>query len=192
MSEVDPREALRASIRNLRRRLGLSQRALAALVGVPQSTIYRWEAGHASPNGGHLAKLHQVARDHGVDSELLPGAGPAPSPDEDSGDRLTRAALRLMREQLRFCAALEEARGEGVGREAWDVLGETVRRHRSRLAGFLREEAGRQDAANLNLWRALSLMKVFSWRGASADGPRRIEYVSAGQLAPRPRGYVGP
>src|SRR5947207_15274223 len=38
-------------IRNLRRRLGLSQERLANVLGVTWTTVNRWEAGSSSPTG---------------------------------------------------------------------------------------------------------------------------------------------
>ena len=39
------------SIRELRRRLGLNQTAFAALLGVSQSAVNRWELGKRKPTG---------------------------------------------------------------------------------------------------------------------------------------------
>ena len=54
------------SIREIREQLSLTQHALAAELGVPQSTVFRWEAGRTTPNADHLAKIHHVARSSGV------------------------------------------------------------------------------------------------------------------------------
>ena len=42
-------------IRSLRKRLGLSQTALARLVGVSAPAVAHWEAGNATPTGQHRA-----------------------------------------------------------------------------------------------------------------------------------------
>jgi transcriptional regulator with XRE-family HTH domain len=60
------------SLRNARRRSGLSQRALAARSGVAQPTIARIERGHDDPRIGTLERL-LLACDHTI--EVLPRAG---------------------------------------------------------------------------------------------------------------------
>lgn len=55
-----------SQIRSLRQRLGMSQRQLARVLGVPQSTVQRWEAGDMSPSAASLGRLDDLAREHGV------------------------------------------------------------------------------------------------------------------------------
>jgi transcriptional regulator with XRE-family HTH domain len=50
-------------IRDLRRRLGVSQAELAGRVGLSQVTISRWESGDDEPNGSGYAQLARVAGD---------------------------------------------------------------------------------------------------------------------------------
>ena len=56
-SQVDLEANLAARIREARRGAGLSQAALAALVGVSDSTVWSWEAGRTKPGREHLAAI---------------------------------------------------------------------------------------------------------------------------------------
>ncbi len=51
--QIDPDGGLAARIREERRGAGLSQAALAALVGVTRKTVWRWEAGRTRPAPRH-------------------------------------------------------------------------------------------------------------------------------------------
>lgn len=51
--QIDPEGGIAARIREARRSAGLSQGALAALVGVNRKTVWRWEAGRTSPTRRH-------------------------------------------------------------------------------------------------------------------------------------------
>ncbi len=64
-----------STVSKLRRDLGLTQRSFADAVGVPQSTVYRWEAGRSSPNATHLGMM----ADLGYENGLKPDWFPAPS-----------------------------------------------------------------------------------------------------------------
>jgi len=46
-----------ADLRAARRLLGLSQRALAEHLGVPQATISRWESGHHKIEHGRILSM---------------------------------------------------------------------------------------------------------------------------------------
>lgn len=50
-------------IRQFRKNSGLSQQALASLVGVSLPTVKRWESGKAVPQGRHLRALNDVIRE---------------------------------------------------------------------------------------------------------------------------------
>ena len=56
------REGTPARIIALRNRLGLSQRRLAALLGVSELTVRRWERGRSRPSQRTWQHLHQVER----------------------------------------------------------------------------------------------------------------------------------
>src|SRR6266704_1754572 len=60
MASEDESKAARLSprlVQSLRRRLGLSQMALARLVGVSAPAVTHWEAGNATPRGQNRAAL---------------------------------------------------------------------------------------------------------------------------------------
>ncbi len=54
------------SIAELRKRLGLSQAALARALGVPPNTVSRWENGATTPDAASLAAIHSVAMERGI------------------------------------------------------------------------------------------------------------------------------
>jgi transcriptional regulator with XRE-family HTH domain len=71
MSEPDP---MCYVLRDLRARAGLTQRQLAAELGIASRTILRWEAGDQTPN---LTDLRRLAARFGVSvAELVGEAGP--------------------------------------------------------------------------------------------------------------------
>ena len=55
--QIDPAGGLAARIREARRSAGLTQGALAQLVGVTAHTVGSWEAGRRSPSPEHLAAV---------------------------------------------------------------------------------------------------------------------------------------
>jgi transcriptional regulator with XRE-family HTH domain len=68
------------AIRHARRQRGLSQRRLAELAGLPQSTVARIETGHMSPRASTVGRLLAVLGfewqieprlGHGVDRSLI-------------------------------------------------------------------------------------------------------------------------
>ena len=53
------------SIVELRKKLGLSQAALARSLGVPPNTLSRWEIGATTPDANSLAAIHSIAIEKG-------------------------------------------------------------------------------------------------------------------------------
>ena len=51
--QADPEDSVAARIREARRSAGLTQRELAALVGVASQTVWFWEAGRTRPTYEH-------------------------------------------------------------------------------------------------------------------------------------------
>lgn len=51
------------AIKDLRRRLGLTQESLAALIGVDHATYWRWEQGRTRPLPVFVRELERLARD---------------------------------------------------------------------------------------------------------------------------------
>ena len=64
-----------ARVLDLRRRLGLSQQALADELGVRQQTVSDWETGVYAPRGASRRVLRMVAEQA---AEYAPGAVPQP------------------------------------------------------------------------------------------------------------------
>ena len=52
-------------------RLGLSQKKLAALLGVPANTLSRWENGATTPDADSLAAIYSVAAQHGMSAQFF-------------------------------------------------------------------------------------------------------------------------
>ena len=59
------------SIVQVRKHLGLSQKKLAALLGVPANTLSRWETGATTPDADSLAAIYSVAAQHGMSAQLF-------------------------------------------------------------------------------------------------------------------------
>lgn len=55
-----------SSIVEIRKRLKLSQVAMADLLGVPPNTLSRWETGATVPDADYLALIYSVAKEHNV------------------------------------------------------------------------------------------------------------------------------
>ena len=68
MTPVTPGAYLfrKESITELRQRLGLSQAAMAARIGVPKNTISRWETGETTPDAQSLAAIYSLGMEVGV------------------------------------------------------------------------------------------------------------------------------
>jgi len=60
-----------AEIVRVRRSLDLSQRGLAAAIGVSPRTVESWEAGRSSPNGVATRMLYLIETDHGLLDKLV-------------------------------------------------------------------------------------------------------------------------
>ncbi len=59
------------SIAQVRNHLGLSQKKLAALLGVPANTLSRWETGATTPDADSLAAIYSVAAKHGLSAQFF-------------------------------------------------------------------------------------------------------------------------
>lgn len=57
MPEETPHAETAAQVRRLRAERGMTLRAVAALLGVTERTVARWEAGEGAPRSGDLALL---------------------------------------------------------------------------------------------------------------------------------------
>lgn len=69
-----------SNIASLRKRKGLSQEALADMIGVSRQTIAKWETGESFPDVGHcdaMAELFDVTLDALVHDNLEMGPPPA-------------------------------------------------------------------------------------------------------------------
>ena len=59
------------TIAQVRKHLGLSQKKLAALLGVPANTLSRWETGATTPDADSLAAIYSVAAQHGLSAQFF-------------------------------------------------------------------------------------------------------------------------
>ena len=71
-------------VRRIRRRLDVSQRGLAALLGVSQSAVARWETGRTSPRVSTLERLLELA---GLTTRVHDEDGAEAEPMRDDGAR---------------------------------------------------------------------------------------------------------
>ena len=167
------------AVKQLRAQLSMSQRAFASRLSVPQSTVYRWESGAASPNGKHLQAIHELARLHGFSFAPFQEEAEEEAP-QTPAEELSRAALRLLREQIQFCETLERLKDTEEGAEAWRILHQTVTQQRGRLTEFL-DEVAKDPARTFHFWKAISVLRVFAWRDDVRKGPQS-SYVHQGQM----------
>lgn len=63
------------SVRDLRRRLGVTQDQLARRLGVRQQTVSEWETGLYSPRGASVTLLRMVSEEAGPEYRATPEAG---------------------------------------------------------------------------------------------------------------------
>jgi transcriptional regulator with XRE-family HTH domain len=89
-------QAIGTRIRAARERRGLTQAALAELVGVTRSAVAQWETGRSGQVGGNLAQIAKIL-DVGVEHLLL-GSGAAAVFEELGGvEGLAGDELALLR-----------------------------------------------------------------------------------------------
>jgi transcriptional regulator with XRE-family HTH domain len=69
-------------IKQFRLNVGLSQRGFAEAVGVPHSTVYRWEKGISLPNANHLGAMFDLGHAYSVDPNSL-----FPTPGKNEWDK---------------------------------------------------------------------------------------------------------
>ena len=81
-------------VRQYRQRYGLKQEALAALVGVRQPTVARWEAGEAMPALHRRAGILNAMREHAALHEQGLIAGPPVAPEPIIAPDTLRALVR--------------------------------------------------------------------------------------------------
>lgn len=68
-------------VRDLRRRLGMTQEELAHALGITVGTVNRWENGRFRPSKLARATIAEFARRHGVVLKEAPAATPGDSAD---------------------------------------------------------------------------------------------------------------
>jgi transcriptional regulator with XRE-family HTH domain len=67
----------RDTIKDLRQSLSMSQREFADHLGVPQTTVARWETGRTTPSAEYLGLMYDLARRHTRPFEPFAEATPA-------------------------------------------------------------------------------------------------------------------
>lgn len=58
----------RIEIKELRKRLRMSQQEFAAKLGITTITVLRWEKGHSEPSNMALSKLNEINKSVAVES----------------------------------------------------------------------------------------------------------------------------
>lgn len=59
------------SLAEVRRRIGLSQAAMAVRLGVPPNTLSRWETGATTPDAVSLAAVYSIAKEEGMEPRFF-------------------------------------------------------------------------------------------------------------------------
>ncbi|MCF6378867.1 helix-turn-helix domain-containing protein [Nocardioides KLBMP 9356] len=77
-------------VRRIRRILDVSQRGLAALIGVSQSVVARWETGRTSPRVSVMEELMRLAGLRGTVHDVETGTQVEPMRDDGDRDRRGR------------------------------------------------------------------------------------------------------
>ena len=77
-------------VRRVRRVLDVSQRGLAALIGVSQSVVARWETGRTSPRMSAMERLYALAGLGSTVHDLESGEEVEPMRDDGARDRAGR------------------------------------------------------------------------------------------------------
>ena len=81
MSRAERREAFRHALRTARESAGLSQRAVARVLGFTPSAVWQWEEGRAVPQPATIARLERLLELEPNALGRLLGYGPV----DDSG-----------------------------------------------------------------------------------------------------------
>ena len=109
MATADQREHFARALQRARSECGLSQRQLAAALGVSQASVSQWLTGQSAPKPGRLAELERVLR---LAPNVLArhlGYLPGDEPDPKSvmtGAEAAEAAPRLGEREQRILTAV--------------------------------------------------------------------------------------
>lgn len=68
------------SLVRLRKQMGLKQKKMADLLGVPANTLSRWETGATTPDAESLAAIYSIAMERDENPEFFQRRRPAPRP----------------------------------------------------------------------------------------------------------------
>lgn len=146
-------------VRLVRRHLDVSQRGLAARLGVSQSRVARWETGRSSPSAEMLIRLARMA---GLQVELRDASGRRQSPLRGDGAR--------DRGRRRYPAHVDiEARGWWLPKDAAS---------RAEFSQLLEDARRRQDPDvrfHTSAWRRHALREAF---GQPVDHPSLEQLVA--------------
>lgn len=146
-------------VRRVRRILDVSQRDLAALLGISQSQVARWETGRTSPRAEMLVRLVRMAR---LELTLRDSDGDLERPMRDDGAR-DRAGRRYPAHVDLAARRWWSPRGSesSIGHRLW------VRRSRA-----VREPA---VSYHVKRWRRQALRQAF---GTPVDHPSLIQLAA--------------
>lgn len=109
MATADQREHFARALQRARSECGLSQRELAAALGVSQASVSQWLTGQSAPKPGRIAELERVLRL--PSNALARRLGYSPSDEPDSKPMMTvveaaEADPRLGEREQRILAAV--------------------------------------------------------------------------------------
>ena len=150
-------EALPGLVRRVRRQLGVSQRGLAAQLGVSQSRVARWETGRTIPSTADLA-------------EVLALAGATLLAVDEDGERVVAMNPLAIRDRAdRHYPAHCDPRGEGW----WSPPGSLRSAEGAAAWRRSREEGDPYVTYDRGMWRAVMRAAY----GTPPDHPTRAEVV---------------
>ena len=150
-------------IRLARRRMDVSQRALAARLGVSQSRVARWETGRTSPSAELLILLTRMA---GLHLELVDGEGAVETPMRGDGAR-DRAGRRYPAHVDLRATSWHVPEDASLRADYWQLV-EAARRRRDPRLRF-----------HTSAWRKHGLRHAF---GQPVDHPSMEQLVAEVQF----------
>jgi transcriptional regulator with XRE-family HTH domain len=150
-------DCLPGLVRRVRRRLGMSQRALASALGVSQSRVARWETGRTSPSAADLA-------------DVLALGGVTLVAVDEAGEEVRPMSAAVVRDRAhRLYPAHCDPRGEGW----WAPPGSSTTVEGSREWLRSRALGVPRITYERGVWRAMMRLA----RGTPQDHPTLAEVV---------------
>jgi transcriptional regulator with XRE-family HTH domain len=191
MQQADLRSGVAARIREARRGAGLSQEALATLVGVTARTVWSWESGRTKPNREHLAAIAFHCRTGGAGASSGERSLPVTLPREERMRAVVGAIARHAAEHG-YPPSMQELMDETGFRSLsvvaysldWCEEAGLLVRARGIARGITLTEAGRAFAAALSESGGQPVVRC------EGPAPRAASAAGAAEVATRPTVHI--